>query len=108
MEQDIIPPSIAAGRGTGVHRGNHINLKQKIQSKKDLPLGDIKDATRDGYLYAFRNGVYVPKEDRPATKRLLNEGLNDALRCAEVYTDKVAPRIQPIAVEQKPRRTPSW
>ena len=101
VEGEIIPPSIAAGRGTGVHKGNDANLKQKIQSKEDLPLSDIKDATRDGFLFAFRNGVYVPREERSATKRLLNEGLNDALRCAEVYTEQVAPKIQPIAVEQK-------
>ena len=99
---EIIPPSIAACRGTGVHSANKINLRQKIQTKSDLSLSDIKDATRDGYIAATqKNGVFLTREDQSAKKRLLNEGLEDALRCAKVYRELVAPKLQPIAVEEK-------
>lgn len=97
----IIPPGIAAGRGTGVHAASKANLRQKIQTRVDLSLSDIKDATRDGYVHAFESGVYLAKEDRAAKDRLLNEGLEDALRCATVYRNEVAPKLQPIAVEEK-------
>ena len=95
-----MPPSIAGGRGTGVHKANAANLSQKIKTGKDLSLSDIKDATRDGYLNAFSNGAYIPKEDLPAKDRLLNEGLEDALRCAKIYSEEVASNIHPIAVEE--------
>ena len=100
IENEIIPPGIAAGRGTGVHKVNEVNLKQKVKSKKDLPLDDMKDAARDGFVYAFRNGVYIPKKNRPAKNKLLNDGLNDTIRCTEIYQEKVAEEIHPISIEE--------
>lgn len=100
---EIIPPSVAAARGTGVHKGNRVNLEHKLIKGNDLALDAVKDATRDGYVQAFeRSGgeVFMSKEDRPAKKRLLNEGLNDALRCIELYHTEVAPEIQPVGIEE--------
>ncbi len=99
---EIMPPGIPACRGTGVHAANKINLRQKIQTGADLPLSDIKDATRDGYIAATqKNGIFLTREDLSSKKRLLNEGLNDALRCAEVYHEQVSPKLNPVAVEEK-------
>jgi len=100
IEGEIIPPSIAAGRGTAVHKANEVNLKYKVIKKADLPLGDLQDAARDAYVETFSAGVWLPKEERSAKTRLLNDGLNDALRCIKVYRKKVAPKINPIAIEQ--------
>jgi hypothetical protein len=100
IEGHIIPPGIAAGRGTGVHKANEINLKQKVVTKKDLPVSDLQDAARDGFKYAFRNGVYLPKEEEAEKNKLLNEGLNDCLRLTKLYRNEVAPQVQPIAIEE--------
>lgn len=100
IENEIIPPGIAAGRGTGLHYANKVNLRQKIQTGLDLPISDIKDAARDGYVKAFEGGVYIPKDQLPEKEKLLNEGLDDSIRCAEVYLEKVAPEIKPKAVEE--------
>ena len=103
LEGDVIPPSIAAARGTGVHAANEANLKYKVVTGQDMPASDVLDAARDGYVKAFeRSGgqVYLPREDWPAKKRLMNEGLGDALRCAEVYRSEVAPGIRPVSVEE--------
>lgn len=101
IEDEIIPPGIGAGRGTAVHKANEVNLSQKIKSEQDLPLDDLKDACRDGYVRAFENGVYLPKEEIPRKSNLLNDGLNEALLCTELYHAEVAPEIQPIEVERK-------
>lgn len=100
IEDEIIPPGIAAGRGTGVHKANEVNLKQKITSKVDLPVSDLKDAARDGYIHSFRNGVYLAKEDKSSKDKLLNDGLNDTIRLTELYRKEVAPDIQPLEVER--------
>jgi hypothetical protein len=100
IENEIIPPGIAAGRGTGVHNASKINLRQKIASKVDLPLSDLQDAARDGFVGAFKNGIYMTKEDIPQKTKIINEGLEDALICTEVYHDSVAPQIDPVAVEE--------
>lgn len=98
---EIIPPGIAAGRGTGVHKANEVNLKQKIHTKIDLDISDLKDVARDGYVNAFKNGVFLSKEDQPAKNRLLNEGLNQTLSLTELYRNEVAPEITPIDVERE-------
>lgn len=99
---DVVPPSIPAGRGTAVHKASDVNLKHKLEKGDSLPLGDLLDVTRDGYVEAFEYGnqVHLPKEDWPQRKTLLNNGLNDALRCTELYLDEVAPGIVPVAVEE--------
>lgn len=101
IENDIIPPGIAAGRGTGVHKMNEVNLKQKIITQEDLPLSDMQDAARDGYVHAFDNGVYIPKDKKSEKKKLLNEGLNDTIRCTKVYKEDVAPIINPVEIEKE-------
>lgn len=101
LEGHIIPPSIAAGRGTAVHKANHVNLTEKIKTGEDMPVSDLVDVARDAYVATFVPlGVYMSKEDLPHKSRLLNEGFNDAERCVGVYHKDVAPRIRPRAVEQ--------
>jgi len=101
VEGEILPPGIAAGRGTGIHKANEINLKQKLITEQDMPLSDLQDAARDGFIYSFRDGVFIPSEYLPEKNRLLNEGLNDCIRCAKVYHEQVAPNIKPIAIEEE-------
>ena len=101
IENEILPPGIAAGRGTGVHAANEANMKYKIIEKKDLPISDMKDAARDGYVKAFSNGVYLSKDDIPEKDKLLNDGLNDTLTLTELYGNEVAPSIKPKEVERE-------
>jgi len=100
IEGEIIPPGIAAGRGTGLHGANEVNMKQKVKTKEDLPLSDLKDAARDAFIGAFRNGIYLAKENRPAKEQILNDGLNATLRLTGLYHEEVAPEIEPIEVER--------
>ena len=101
IEGEIIPPGIAAGRGTGVHKANEVNLKYKLMSKQSLPLSDLQDAARDGFVNAFKNGVYIPKDQLSEKSKLLNIGLNDTIRCTKIYREKVADTINPIAIEEE-------
>ena len=101
IEGEIIPPGIAAGRGTGVHKANEVNLKQKLITKEDMSLSDLQDITRDGYVHAFSNGVFIPKIQLPEKKKLLNDGLNDAIKCTKVYRNDVAPSLNPVSVEEE-------
>ncbi|MCP3967530.1 MAG: PD-(D/E)XK nuclease family protein [Lentisphaerae bacterium] len=100
IEGEIILPSIAAARGTSVHTASEVNLTYKVVNQVDMPLNDLKDATRDGYIDVIKDGIFLSKGEQPSKKSLLNNGLNDALRCTEIYHQYVAPQINPIAVEQ--------
>ena len=100
IEGERIPPGVAAGRGTGVHKANEVNLNQKVITGTDLKLSDLKDAARDGFVQAFRNGIFLAKEDIPLKNKILNDNLNDCLKLTGLYKKKVAPLIQPVEVER--------
>ncbi len=101
IEGEIIPPSIAAARGIGVHKANQVNLSQKIYSEVDLPEGDLTDAARDAYVNTLKQGVYLTKDEIPHKDRLIGEGLDDTVRATSLYRKDVAPAIKPAFVEEK-------
>jgi hypothetical protein len=97
---EIIPPGISARRGSAVHKSAEINNRQKKQTRKDLPIGDLKDVARDEFMRLVRDeGVFLPKEDIPSKDKLLNEGLNESLSAVDVYHRAIAPRIMPVETE---------
>ena len=55
---EIIPPGIAAGTGTSVHFAAEQNHKIKMVTGEDEPLSVLTDATRDGFVKAFSNGIF--------------------------------------------------
>jgi hypothetical protein len=101
IEGEIIPSSIAASRGTALHKANEVNLKQKIATRVDLPVSDMLDAARDAYVANLRAGVFLAKEDVPRKNELLNEGLKQTLTLTGLYAQAVAPKIVPIEIERE-------
>lgn len=102
LEKEIIPPGIAARRGTAVHKAAAVNHLQKIASKVDLPLGDLQDAARDEYVRVVKNdGVFIPKEQAPAAAKLIGDGLDSAVSLTKVYHRDLAPQIIPIMAEER-------
>jgi hypothetical protein len=101
IEKEIIPPGIAARRGTAVHKAAAINHLQKITSKTDLPLGDLQDAARDEYVRVVKEGIFIPKEEAPAASKLIGAGLDSAVSLTGLYHRDLAPQIQPIMAEER-------
>jgi len=102
IEREIIPPGIAARRGTGSHKGAEVNHRQKIKSKVDLPVSDLQDAARDEFVRVVKEkGVFIPKNEVSGKNRLLNEGLNQVVEAMIIYHQDVAPHIQPVMVEER-------
>lgn len=100
IENETMPPGITARRGSATHKAAQINNKQKIKSGLDLPLADLKDAARDEYVSLLTNeGVYIPRDQLSEKKKILNEGLNEALQATAIYHAQIAPKIQPISSE---------
>lgn len=102
INQEIIPPGIAARQGSAVHKGAEVNHIQKIISNEDLPISDIQDATRDHYVYLVKEeGVFIPPEKLSGASALLAEGLDNSVKLAKLYAEEVAPLIEPILVEER-------
>lgn len=99
---EIIPPGIAARRGSGVHKAAEINHRQKIQSYVDLPIGDLQDAARDEYVRLIKDkGVFIPKDQAGEKDKLLGAGLDASVRLTKLYREALAPKIQPELVEER-------
>ena len=99
---DIIPPGIAARRGSSVHFAAELNHIQKVGSLVDLPLDVLQDAARDEYVRLVKEcGVFVPRDQMSEKNALLAEGLDDATRLAKLYKEELAPKIQPIWAERR-------
>lgn len=102
INNEIIPPGISARQGSGVHKGAEVNHLQKIASRKDLPLDVIQDAARDHYVSLVKNeGVFISKSEVGETQKLLAAGLDNTVRLAKLYTEELAPTIQPVMAEER-------
>lgn len=99
---EIIPPGIAARRGSATHKAAQINHEQKLQSKEDMIVNDLQDVARDHYVKLIKEeGVFIPKETVGEKEKLLAEGLDAAVRLTKLYREELAPSIYPVLVEQK-------
>jgi hypothetical protein len=102
LNGEIIPPGIAARRGSSVHKAAETNNIQKMSTGIDLPLSDLQDAARDEYVRLLKHeGVFIPKTLASEKTSLINDNLNKAVRSTEVYHKEVAPTIQPLYVERE-------
>jgi hypothetical protein len=102
LRGEIIPPGIAARRGSATHKAAQINHEQKLHSQADLPAGDLQDAARDHYVRLITDkGVFIPKDQLAQKDTLLAQGLDAAVRLTKLYRQSLAPAIQPALVEEK-------
>lgn len=101
IEDEIIPPGIAARIGTGLHKGAEVNHKAKKISRKDEPLSVVQDAARDGYVHACQDGVYFPPDELGSAKKTLIEGVDVTTKLAKLYHESLAPKLQPVIVEER-------
>jgi hypothetical protein len=99
IEGHIIPPSISMGTGTAIHKGANENFKHKIIKGEDLPLDAVLDAARDGFVNAFKDGIFIPDQGKKK-EDVLNDGLNTAIRLSTLFRKDIAPSIMPVATEK--------
>jgi len=102
LRGEIIPPGIAARRGSATHRAAQINHEQKLHSQEDLSVDDLQDAARDHYVKQIKEeGVFIPKDKISEKEKLLAGGLDAAVRLTKLYRETLAPTIRPALVEEK-------
>jgi hypothetical protein len=102
LRGEIIPPGIAARRGSATHKAAQLNHEQKLHSQADLPASDLQDAARDHYVHLVKDeGVFIPKDQIAEKDKLLATGLDAAVRLTKLYRESLAPTIHPVLVEEK-------
>lgn len=101
LEDEIIPPGIAAVRGTSLHKVNQVNLNTKIRTGQDEPLSLLLDVAEDTYRKRAADGIYLSRAEAPEKNKLLEQGLDETLNLTSGYRQIVAPQWEPAAVERK-------
>jgi hypothetical protein len=66
------PPTDALTQGSAVHAAIGENFRQKIETKKDLPLAGVKALFREAWAVLVKAEFPGPFEDRLAVSQALN------------------------------------
>lgn len=103
LEHDVVPPGIAALKGTGVHAGAKANFRQKLETGVDLPANDIVEASVEAFRSQLAGGYTLTTEEASAPAATINEAVEDLMAMAEVHALDQAPDYQPVLVEQTVR-----
>jgi hypothetical protein len=99
LEKEVIPPRLAMLKGSAVHEGAEVNMRQKIESRQDLPSDEIVEAAVNAYDSRVKADGYSLAEGE--AKAEVSRYKDVVAQMAEVHAVQQAPDYQPIAVEQK-------
>ena len=101
LDEEVIPPGIAARVGSGVHKAAEINFKSKMQTGEDMPLDAVQDAAAEAYDKALAEGVFFAPDEVPGAKIAMAQGKDDAVSLATLFRRELAPAIMPALVEHR-------
>lgn len=102
LEGEIIPPAVAAARGTAVHRGAQANHRHIQDTGQPLSKTAIVDAAATAYMEVVQGGVSMTREEAQDRAGVLGKGKDEAVALAGLYADKVSPLIrEPRLIEER-------
>jgi len=101
IEDEIIPPGIAAHIGSGFHGAAELNFTEKLKSGENQPKNVLQDAAATAYKKRLdEQGVFVPHKERPSLEKDLGAGLDMAVALVDPLLEFAGP-IQPALVEHR-------
>lgn len=92
------PPGVALIKGSAVDKAASANLIQKIETRVDLPVEDVKEAAEDA-LRKEVDGAGGASEVQWSGESL-PKAIDSAVSLTERHMMEHAPRIQPVTVQQ--------
>lgn len=82
--------------GSSIHKTLEANFAQKIETKTDLPIDEAKEIFSDVFEDEFRKVDRMDlEEEKPGTMK------DQGVKLIQKYQEEIAPRITPVAVEQR-------
>lgn len=105
LEKDVIPPGVAALRGTSVHKGAEANYDQKLHTRRDLKPEHVAEITAATFERTIKyEDVWLnPEEQGIGKSKVLGEAKDMATRLATLFGKEVAPKYMPKHVELEHR-----
>lgn len=107
IEGEIVPPGIAAAKGTSLHHGASANFQQKISTYVDLPEENLVESCVEQFKLQAKHGEYqlTPEETARGKRVVVAEATDDVARLARVHSQQQAPCYQPMATELSIRKS---
>ena len=98
----IIPPGVAARRGSSVHAGAAHDYRHKLDTGSYAPLDEVQDATRDTFVsLVTEEGCWFSDENLPDKKTILTESFNQAIAQSTFYHKQFAVHDTDVALVEK-------
>ncbi len=102
IENEIIPPGVAALVGTATDKAVTRNLQNKLDTKSLLSLEEVSDTARDGLNQAWEQGVKLDPEEMVAgIKKVKGDATDKAVRLSCLHAKVKAPSINPTRLQRK-------
>lgn len=89
-------PNTAMSLGVTIHAALEHNFKQKILTRRDLPVNQVTEYFREEWRKAVETTLFDPDEDT-SPETIMDQGVELITK----YQDEIAPTIQPKFIEQK-------
>lgn len=98
----VIPPGVAARKGSSVHAGIEHNYRHRIEAEEQAPLDEVLDVTNETFKRLIKEeGVWFSDDDLPEKNNILTEKLNESISMAHFYHEDIAPNDQEIALVEE-------
>jgi hypothetical protein len=101
IENEKIPPGIAAYIGTGLHGAAEVDFKEKMKTGEDLPAALLKEVAAETFQKKISDeGVFIPHEERASAKQDIADGKDMATKLVDPFLEFAKP-VQPALVEHR-------
>lgn len=94
IEKVKTPNKLALAFGTSIHKTLEMNFRQKIDTREDLGLNDVKD-----YYSSVADQEFSAVDKTEFAEEKPGEVKDSGIELIEMYHKNVSPRIQPAQVE---------
>jgi len=89
-----IPPTGDMTLGRTIHQTLGDNYRQKLESRRDLPISDVTDIFSDYWEREIQETVFRPDEKPGELK-------DQGVELLTAYHENIAPAVQPVEVERE-------
>jgi len=104
LEKDVIPPSAGQARGKGMHVGAAENMRQKLQSGRDLKPAEIIEIGMNAFDIETKGGFTLNAEEASrGFAVVVSDAAHDLREILDVHARQQAPDYLPTLVEEPVR-----
>lgn len=102
IENEIIPPGVAAVVGKATDRAVTRNLQHKIDTDTLLPIEEVLDCARDEFETTWKHEGVRLSDDEVAegVEQVKGDAIDKAVRLSALHASAVAPAIRPTHVQR--------